>query len=189
MSIGKPKNNGDCQTLPNSIDGEQGVLGSMLISPREVIPQCVEKLGTEYFYVPAHRTIYDALIELHNAGQGIDLITFTQLLRDRNLLDNIGGAAFVTTLFTFVPTAANIDYYIDIVREKYRDREIVMLGRSMSSGQMTLEDVRSRIDFFMSSPNPATDYHQLAMFRNSSPVRENSRTMLLPDFFIRAARW
>src|SRR5213596_1734294 len=49
------------------------------------------------------------------ADQAIDLITFTQVLRDRNLLEGVGGAAFVTSLFTFVPTAANVQYYIDIV--------------------------------------------------------------------------
>jgi replicative DNA helicase len=57
----------------------------MLISPREIIAECVEKISEEYFYVPAHQTIYTILVELWNAGQGIDLITFTQTLRDRNI--------------------------------------------------------------------------------------------------------
>src|SRR6516162_9063703 len=113
------------RTPPHSVEAEQGVLGSMLISPRETIAECVEKINEEYFYVPAHRTIYDVLVDLWNAGQAIDLITFTQVLRDRNLLDNVGGAAFVTNLFTFVPTAANVGYYLEIVREKYILREII----------------------------------------------------------------
>src|SRR6266403_2071269 len=113
------------RTPPHSIDAEQGVLGSMLISPRETIAECVEKINEEYFYIPAHRTIYDVLVELWNAGQAIDLITFTQVLRDRNLLDSVGGAAFVTSLFTFVPTAANVQYYLDIVRDKYILRQII----------------------------------------------------------------
>src|SRR5439155_678016 len=113
------------RTPPHSVDAEQGVLGSMLISPRETIAECVEKINEEYFYVPAHRTIYNALVDLWNAGQAIDLITFTQVLRDRHLLDSVGGAAFVTSLFTFVPTAANVGYYLDIVRDKYILREII----------------------------------------------------------------
>src|SRR5437867_1816742 len=113
------------RTPPHSVEAEQGVLGSMLISPRETIAECVEKINEEYFYVPAHRTIYDVLVELWNAGQAIDLITFTQVLRDRNLLDSVGGAAFVTNLFTFVPTAANVQYYLEIVRDKYILREII----------------------------------------------------------------
>ncbi len=113
------------RTPPHSVEAEQGVLGSMLISPRETIAECVEKINEEYFYVPAHRTIYDVLVELWNGGQGIDLITFTQVLRDRNLLDSVGGAALVTNLFTFVPTAANVQYYLEIVRDKYILREII----------------------------------------------------------------
>src|SRR5437764_1051992 len=113
------------RTPPHSVEAEQGVLGSMLISPRETIAECVEKINEEYFYVPAHRTIYDVLVDLWNAGQAIDLITFTQVLRDQHLLDSVGGAAFVTNLFTFVPTAANVQYYLDIVRDKYILREII----------------------------------------------------------------
>src|SRR5882762_6082948 len=104
---------------PHSVEAEQGVLGSMLISPREAIGECVEKINEEYFYVPAHQTIYTVLVDLWNAGQAIDLITFTQVLRDRNTLESVGGAAFVTSLFTFVPTAANLEYYLEIVRDKY----------------------------------------------------------------------
>ena len=113
------------RTPPHSVEAEQGVLGSMLISPRETIGECVEKINEEYFYVPAHRTVYDVLVDLWNTGEGIDLITFTQVLRDRNLLDSVGGAAFVTNLFTFVPTAANVQYYLEIVRDKYILRQII----------------------------------------------------------------
>src|SRR3989440_12612751 len=113
------------RTLPNSVEAEQGVLGSMLISPREIIAECVEKINEEYFYFDAHQTVYAVLVELWNAGQAIDLITFTQILRDRNLLDSVGGAAFVTSLFTFVPTAANLEYYLEIVRDKYILRQII----------------------------------------------------------------
>ena len=113
------------RALPHSVEAEQGVLGSMLISPREIIAEVVEKINGDYFYIPAHQTIYLVLVDLWNAGAGIDLITFTQVLRDRNLLDSVGGAAFVTSLFTFVPTAANVTYYLEIVRDKYILREII----------------------------------------------------------------
>src|SRR5205807_2548491 len=113
------------RTLPHSVEAEQGVLGSMLISPREIIAECVEKINEEYFYFAAHQTVYTVLVELWNAGQAIDLITFTQVLRDRNLLESVGGVAAVTSLFTFVPTAANVTYYLEIVREKYILRQII----------------------------------------------------------------
>jgi replicative DNA helicase len=113
------------RALPHSVEAEQGVLGSMLISPRDIIGEAVEKISENYFYIPAHQTIYTVLVDLWNAGQGIDLITFTQILRDRNLLETVGGASFVTSLFTFVPTAANVGYYLEIVRDKYILREII----------------------------------------------------------------
>src|SRR3982750_4593067 len=59
------------RTLPHSVEAEQGVLGSMLISPREIIAECVEKINEEYFYIPAHQTIYSVLVELWNAAPGI----------------------------------------------------------------------------------------------------------------------
>src|SRR3982074_2642757 len=56
------------RTVPDSVEAEQGVLGSMLISPREIIAECVEKINENYFYVPAHQTIYLVLVELRHAG-------------------------------------------------------------------------------------------------------------------------
>src|SRR6184192_630482 len=111
---------------PHSVEAEQGVLGSMLIAPQDVIPECVEKIKEEYFYIPAHQTVFRVLVEQWSAGQAIDLITFTQTLRDQNVLETIGGASFVTSLFTFVPTAANVDYYLEIVRDKYVLRQIIL---------------------------------------------------------------
>src|SRR2546428_11844184 len=135
------------RTPPHSVDAEQGVLGSMLISPRETIAECVEKINEEYFYVPAHRTIYNVLVDLWNAGQAIDLITFTQVLRDRNLLDSVGGAAFVTSLFTFVPTAANVGYYLDIVGGKYILREIISAAtESVRRGYGEQDEVNNALD-------------------------------------------
>jgi replicative DNA helicase len=109
---------------PHSVEAEQGVLGSMLISPRKTIAECAQKISEEHFFVAAHQTIYNVIVDLSNAGKPIDMITFTQELRDRDLLESVGGAGFVTSLFTFVPTSANVEYYIDIVREKRALREV-----------------------------------------------------------------
>ena len=118
------------RALPQAVEAEKGVLGSMLLSPKDVIDQCVEKIGADergsaHFHIPAHATIYGLLVELHNAQKPIDFITLTQNLKDRGLLDQIGGPGFVTDLFTFVPTAANAEYYLEIVREKYTLRQII----------------------------------------------------------------
>jgi len=119
----------------------------MLISPRDAIAECVERITEEYFYVPAHQIIYRELVDLWNAAQAIDLITFTQILRDRNLLDVIGGPAFVTSLFTFVPTAANIEYYLEIVRDKYILRSIIAAAtESVRRAYEEQDEVNSLLD-------------------------------------------
>jgi replicative DNA helicase len=97
----------------------------MLLSPYEIIGDCVEEIDAAHFHIPGHATIYEVLVELWNARKPIDLITLTQTLRDRRLLDQVGGPALVTSLFTFVPTAANLRYYLEIVREKFILRRVI----------------------------------------------------------------
>lgn len=113
------------RTLPHSQEAEQGVLGSMLISPRTAIPEATRAVSGDFFYVPCHQTIFLAMVELYNDQGALDLITFTQYLRDMGHLATVGGPAYVTSLFTFVPTAANLGYYIDIVRDKFTLRQII----------------------------------------------------------------
>jgi replicative DNA helicase len=110
---------------PHSVEAEQGVLASMMLSPQEGIAEAVERINRDYFYLPAHRTIFDVLVDNWKNNQAIDLITFTQVMRDRKLIDSVGGPAFITQVYTFVPTAANLPYYLDIVRDKYILRQII----------------------------------------------------------------
>jgi replicative DNA helicase len=97
----------------------------MMLSPREGIAQAVEQIDRDYFYLSAHQTIFEELVDLWRKDRGIDLITFTQAMRDRKLIDMVGGPTFITHLYTFVPTAANLPYYLDIVRDKYIRRRII----------------------------------------------------------------
>jgi replicative DNA helicase len=112
--------------LPSSPDAEQGVLSSFLLAPREVGGLCAEKqITTGCFHVPAYATVYAVLIEMWDANKPIDIVTLTEVLRDRKQLDQVGGPAFITQLFTFLPTAANVGFYIEILQEKYTLREII----------------------------------------------------------------
>ena len=113
--------------LPQSQDAELGLLGSVLLCPKEVMGECVEKKITpEHFHIPAHSIIFGILRELYDGNKPIDFILLTQLLRDRQLLDKVGGPAFVTSLFTFVPTAANASYYLEILKEKHTLRQVIV---------------------------------------------------------------
>ncbi len=112
------------RSLPQSIDAEKGLLGSILLST-SVLDDCMAQIDAKYFHLPAHQKVFDVLVEMRNSGRPIDLISVTQTLDDRKLLDEVGGAALVTDLLTFVPTAANADYYRDILREKFLLRQVI----------------------------------------------------------------
>ena len=98
-----------------------------------MIPICTRSITAEHFHIPSHATIYEVLVEHWREAEALDFITLTQVLKDRNLLDQVGGPAFVTSLFTFVPTAANVELYIDIVCEKYTRRQIIVHAQQMSA--------------------------------------------------------
>jgi len=112
--------------LPQSVDAEKGLLSSFMILPREVGGMCAEKqITAKHFAIPAHATIYETLLGMWDHNEPIDFITLTQDLRDKGKLDHCGGAAFITDLFTFLPTAANASYYVEILEEKFTLREII----------------------------------------------------------------
>lgn len=140
--------------LPQSLDAEKGVLGSILLSPQTVLDSCIENgIKPEHFHYPSHSLIYELLRELGDRGVPIDLITLTQHLSDRNLLDKAGGALTISDLYTFVPTAANADYYLDILREKYLLRQVILtctefVGRcydEQGDARELLDEVEKRV--------------------------------------------
>ena len=113
------------RALPHSLEAEQGLLGSMLIAPGEVIDDCIQRITDAAFYQPAHGTIYALLVELWNKQQPADIITLTQALRERKQLEGVGGAAYLSSLIDFTPTAANAEYYLEIIKEKHILRQII----------------------------------------------------------------
>lgn len=112
---------------PHSTEMEQGVLGCVLLSPNDCLAQCIEKLrsGTEVFYDLRHQTIYTELIAMHHESIPVDAITLQQRLKDKQLLDQIGGIPYLNSLQDAVPSAANLSYYLDIIHEKYVLRKVI----------------------------------------------------------------
>ncbi len=112
---------------PHSIEAEQGVLGCVLLSPNDNLGVCIEKFkkGSEVFYDLRHRVIFDLLLEMYDAKEAIDLITLPQRLKDKNQLEGVGGIAYLNSLVDSVPSAANLMYYLDIVREKHVLRQMI----------------------------------------------------------------
>ncbi|MGO8988441.1 MAG: replicative DNA helicase [bacterium] len=109
---------------PQHIEAEQSVLGGILIE-NEAINRVMEFLDAGDFYRDAHRKIFDALINLSERDEPADLITLTNELRKIDQLDSIGGASYLASLIDSVPTAANIEYYARIVKEKAILRKLI----------------------------------------------------------------
>jgi replicative DNA helicase len=113
------------RALPFSDDAEKGVLSSLLQDPNERLSESRVNLPAAAFYHEANRTIYEKLLEFYDKNLPIDPVMVTNVLRDQNLLDRVGGPAAITELFTFVPSPAHYQHYKKIVLDKYLLRQLI----------------------------------------------------------------
>ena len=112
---------------PHSPEAEQGVLGCILLSPNECLDETMVRLGEQrVFYDLRHQTIYDALVDMRNNMEPIDLITVQGKLKDLKLLEQVGGITYLSQLIDSVPSAANLSYYLDIMCEKFLLRQAIL---------------------------------------------------------------
>ena len=112
---------------PQDPAAEQAVLGGMLLS-KDAIADVLEKLRPGDFYRPANQNVYDAILDLYGRGEPADAVTVAAELDRRGLLRRVGGAPYLHTLISTVPTAANAGYYAGIVAEKALLRRLVEAG-------------------------------------------------------------
>ena len=110
--------------LPQNIEAECGVLGSIIIDP-EAIVQVSDFLQPEDFYRDAHRTIYEVILHLYQSGEPADFITICDELERRNRLEDVGGASYITSLINQVPTSGNVEYYGHIVERTSTLRRLI----------------------------------------------------------------
>ena len=111
--------------LPNSMEAEMAVLGGMLLSPEQVIAQVSERLDGSHFYYATHQVLFREITDLQDRLKAVDMVTLTQRLQDKGLLEDIGGAAYLADLISRVPTTANIEHYMNIVWEKHLLRNLI----------------------------------------------------------------
>lgn len=116
------------RNLPQSTDAEKGVIGSILLSPEKSLGIC-KSAGTEpkWFFDPSLQAIYSELLLMESEKRPIDLISLSERLEAKHIIDSVGGFPAITELFTFVPTASNIGYYLQIMKEKHLLRETITL--------------------------------------------------------------
>ncbi len=131
---------------PQNIEAEQAVLGAMLID-KEAIAKVTEILTSDDFYREAHRVIFNAMMELYNKNEAVDMVTITEVLKRDNKLEDIGGIAYITSLANVVLTAANVKYHADIVAEKSVLRQLVRVSTEIAAmGYEANDDVGTLLD-------------------------------------------
>ncbi len=123
---------------PQNLDAEQSILGGVLLD-NDALNGVIEVLGADDFYSEAHRKIFSAIIALSERNEPTDLVTLSNILRDRKELDGLGGEVYLVTLVDRVPSAANIVHYARIVKEKAVLRRLIgaateILTRSYNPG-------------------------------------------------------
>lgn len=117
---------------PQNVEAEQSILGGILID-NDAINIVLEVLRSEDFYRESHKKIFDSMIELSEKNHPVDLITLTDLLKKKNVLDEVGGIPYVAYLVDSVPTAASIKVYARIVKEKAILRKLISTSTEIAT--------------------------------------------------------
>ena len=126
---------------PNSLEAEQSVLGALLID-NEAVPAVAEILKPEDFYRQDHKEIFEAVMDLFEAGKPVDIISVKEQLKVRGTLEGVGGLEYLSSLSDIVPTTANVRHYAKIVEEKSLLRKLIKAsGEIMNLGFEASEDV------------------------------------------------
>lgn len=131
---------------PQNIEAEQSVLGAILLD-NQAMNKALEILSAADFYKEAHRRIFNAMLDLYERGEAVDLIMLTEVLRQKNELEQVGGAAYLTSLVNLVPTAANVKVHSRIVREKALLRNLIQVSTDLvARGMEETERVEDLLD-------------------------------------------
>ncbi len=155
---------------PHNDDAEKASLGAVLLD-QDAIDTVLRFLRADDFYRTAHKKIFQAIIDLSNQSQPVDLITLAEKLRDKGELEQCGGAAYISTLSDFVPTSANVEYYAKIVFDASIRRKLILTANRMIAdahddtreGNEIIEESEKRIF-------EITDSHTNTTYKNAGEV-------------------
>lgn len=118
------------QSIPQNVEAEASLLGAILIDSDALI-KVADTITPQDFYDPRHKHIYDAIARLYERREAIDVLTLADQLKNSGVLDVIGGASYLTELTNFVPTAAHVEQYADIVAQKAVRRRLIAASQGM----------------------------------------------------------
>jgi replicative DNA helicase len=130
---------------PNSVEAEQAILGGILFSP-DAFNKAVELLRPDDFYRGPHKHIFEAMGDLYNRSEPIDIITVSEMLSDKDQLEIAGGRPYLMDLAMSVATAENVVYYAKIIRNKALLRQLITAGNEIASQCYEINDAETAID-------------------------------------------
>ena len=152
------------RVMPNSLEAEQSVIGSMIMD-REAVMAASEILTTEDFYHKQYGILFEAMLELFNDGQPVDLVTLQNRLKEKNVPPEVSSLEYVGNIVASVPTSANIKYYANIVKEKALLRELIRTTEGIENAAYAqkdpVEDILADIRVGMNKGNPDAKFVEI----------------------------
>ena len=152
------------RVMPNSQEAEKSVLGSMIMD-QDAIVTAMELLLKEDFYHQQYGVLFEAMVELHNSGQPVDLVTLSAKLKEKDVPEEVSSPGFIGGLVRDVPTSANVKYYCNIVKENAMKRKLIRVTEEIENecyaGKESLESIMDKTEhdvFALLSSRTGGDY-------------------------------
>lgn len=130
---------------PQNLEGEMSVLGAVLLE-NEALNKALEILHPDDFYRDSHRKIFSALVDLSEQNEPADVVTLSSALQRKGELEEVGGSSYLATLVDYVPTAANVNYYCRLVKEKATMRQLSHVATDIATSAYKGGDVEQMLD-------------------------------------------
>jgi replicative DNA helicase len=161
--------------MPHSLEAEREVLAAVLID-QNAMDALSEKLRAEDFYLERHQLIFSAMLELHESGQAVDLVTLVQRLKDRGHFEKVGGTTGVGAVLDRQGSIANVDHYRDIIARKAALRRMIEAAREVEvSGMGDVPDVDEFLD---AAERRIFDVLEHRQSTDLTPIREVMQTAM-----------
>jgi len=164
--------------MPQNLEAEMSILGSCFLSSYALDKVC-EEVSSDMFYSDANRKIFEAIYELHERKTPLDSTTLTNEIEKRDNINAIGGVEYLSEVIDSVITAANIDYYIDIVREKALRRKLIEVSTAITTSAFDEDsETNDIIDNAEKNIFSVTKARKSGEFKNISDVLRSTQKQL-----------
>lgn len=131
---------------PQNLDSEKALIGASMLRP-DALHEIFDTVRPESFYSEKHRIIFDAMLDLFSKNEPIDLLSLSSRLKERNQLEQIGGASYLTELVSSVPSASNVKHYADIIHRKFMMRRLIEAANNITElGYDETEELEKVLD-------------------------------------------